>query len=190
MNPTAQTTALHPGPGVPRAIVAHQGETTAPRLHPGRAPRFDAHPAATTHPTSPAHAAGLLHTARCAPDCCDTAPARRGHHRRASRRTAQSIGRATVEYVVLRHRMGRDGSRTLLSPHRRMRARLQRRAAVGRPPPHEDARVVRAVIRPSGAIGRADLVGGSRQTGGHDRVAWREGSRMTTAWSLTRLSGS
>jgi hypothetical protein len=113
-------------------------DTAAPWLHPGGAPRSGARPAETTDHAHPAHAAGRSPTTRRAPDRRNTARTRHGHHRRASRRIAQSASHPTVEGVVLRHRLARSGTRALLlSPHRQRRPRPRPHAAAGRPPSSE-----------------------------------------------------
>jgi hypothetical protein len=137
MNATTPTTALHP----PQRVPGNSGppsNTAAPWLHPGGASRSGARPAGTTDHARPAHAAGLSPTTGRAPDRRNTARTRHGHHRRASRRIAQSASHATVEGIVLRHRLARSGARALLLfPHRQMRPRPRLRAALGRPPSSE-----------------------------------------------------
>lgn len=121
-----------------RSIPGHRGlpgDTTAatPRLSAGRTPRGGPPPAATTHRTSPAHAAGLSRTARRALNGL-TAPTRRGHHPRASGRPAQPSSPAPVTGVVLRHRLDRRPRAAMEHPPRHQKAGMDRRPGGWRRP--------------------------------------------------------
>ena len=149
MYTTAQTTTLHPGRRLPGVILAHQ----LSQQRRGDTPAILRDPAASQQRPLGTQVQRLLRdTAERAPDRRDTAPAHREHHRRASRRTTQSIGQATVDNVGLRHRPGKGWSRPRLSPHRRMSGILNRQdgptadhARKPRPPPARMLSTVRRV---------------------------------------------
>ena len=121
MSVTTQKGALRPRRGAPAAAVARQVKEQ--RRGYARAVLRALARSQQGQPTAQVQRTlrGLADTTGRASVPHDPARARCGHHGRALRRTALSLGHATIGNVVLRDLLGRGRSRSLLSPHRRMR---------------------------------------------------------------------